>query len=125
MKIRGDLTFEVRSLFISFNSFSSLLDISNEWQVLPAATPTFLQEIVVLDHDISLVPKPAGTPQDDFRQPNRSLLTIGQTNKKYVIVPTVEHLLAAVKLEEDTDLATRRAAKAARDALKAAKKEEN
>lgn len=84
-----------------------------------------MQEIVVLDHDISLVPKPAGTPQDDFRQPNRSLLTIGQTNKKYVIVPTVEHLLAAVKLEEDTDLATRRAAKAARDALKAAKKEEN
>lgn len=116
MKIKGDLTFEVRSLLITpfgvswcssrfislFHGLNSDAPFRlNDAQVLPAAQPTFLQEIAII--------KPSD--KIDGKVVPGSLTAMGQTNKKFMVVPTVEHLLARIKLEEEEDKRRREEAK--------------
>ena len=68
-------------------------------QVLPAAQPTFLQEVVILDHDPSYIPHPPSVPTPPS-DPNRAVLTMGQTSKKFLVVPEVEHLLEKIDEQE-------------------------
>lgn len=76
-------------------------------QVLPAAQPSFLQEVVILGHDAADVPG-SSEPSD----PDHSILMMGQTGKKFIIVPEVAHLLEQIDLQEKTEKERERKLKA-------------
>ncbi|KAI5478952.1 protein of RNA polymerase III Rpc4 family [Pseudohyphozyma bogoriensis] len=77
------------------------LRINNDlhYEVLAAAQPSFLQEVAILDHDPASEPVAEGKqrPESD---PNRALLMMGQTSKKFIVVPEVEHLLEKISIQE-------------------------
>jgi hypothetical protein len=81
-------------------------------QVLPAAQPSFLQEVVILDHDPATVPLPPGVKPPPSN-PTRAIVMMGQTSKKFLVVPEVSHLLSRVAEEEKEE----------KERLKAVKKE--
>lgn len=65
-----------------------------------------MQEIVVLDHDAAHVPRPIlpGEPKQEVpSDPNRSMFTMGQTSRKFIVVPEVSHLLAMVAVQEQEE----------------------
>ncbi|KAL8287698.1 hypothetical protein RQP46_003556 [Phenoliferia psychrophenolica] len=78
---------------------SMMINNDLHYEVLPAAQPSFLQEIVILDHDPAQEPVPLGGARKDS-EPNRAMLMMGQTSKKFIVVPEVEHLLERVALQE-------------------------
>ena len=87
-------------------------------QVLPAAQPSFLQEVVILDHDPALIPRPPGTllfptKPAESSSPTRSILTMGQTGKKFIVVPEVKHLLGCIEKQEKEEKREKEKLKAA------------
>lgn len=110
MMINGDLHYDVRPsvpLNISRSLTHTPLVFVSEFrqkQVLPAAQPSFLQEIVILDHDPATEPRRPGSdsPASD---PNRAMLMMGQTSKKFLVVPEVTHLLEKVALQDKEERA--------------------
>ncbi|GAA5871948.1 hypothetical protein JCM1840_004753 [Sporobolomyces johnsonii] len=102
------------------------------YEVLPAAQPSFLQEIAILDHrPPPAAPKPASSPKpkkpkkgkkkrssssssesesassssdsDEEREPDvapETLTLVGQTSKKFIVVPEVGDLLKRIEEQE-------------------------
>lgn len=75
---------------------------------------------MLLDHDPTLVPSTWKLAPKEKPQPTRELLTMGQTNKKFMVVPVVDNLLEAIEEEEKMDKQQR---DQAREAAKKAKAE--
>lgn len=128
-----------------------------KYEVLPAAQPSFLQEIAVLDHPMRTKAKDGGDKgkkgrkksskkkkakasssdededssddsdsddgsdsddsDDEFRRlakkdpPPESLVCIGQTSKKFIVVPEITDLLAKVAMQEKAEREAEREAK--------------
>ena len=95
--------------------------------VLPAAPPGFLQELALVNPRKigAAATVDSGESGDETR--TNALLTLGQTNQKFLVVPDVEHLLQRLELQEQDEARLKqeradaaKAAKAARKARKAA-----
>ncbi|KAK4048849.1 hypothetical protein OIO90_005657 [Microbotryomycetes sp. JL221] len=81
-----------------------------KYEVLPAAQPNFLQEVAVLDHNPQDEPgykqqhqQRRGRDEEDVDMQdtnNNAILILGQTDKKFLIVPDVDDLLDKVEQQE-------------------------
>ncbi|ORY69156.1 RNA polymerase III RPC4-domain-containing protein [Leucosporidium creatinivorum] len=96
------------------------LRINNDltYEILPAARPSFLQEIAVLDHDPATVPRAPGVPSIPS-DPSRAMVMMGQTGKKFMVVPEINGLLEKV----DEQLKEEKRAEARAKSVKKEKKE--
>ncbi|KDE05379.1 hypothetical protein MVLG_04290 [Microbotryum lychnidis-dioicae p1A1 Lamole] len=83
------------------------------YEVLPAAQPTFLQEIAMIDHpDLNDPP----SPTDADQRPIPSVVILGQTYNKFIAAPEASYLLGRIAEQE-------REEKEAEMKLKAVKRE--
>lgn len=76
-------------------------------QILPAAQPSFLQEVVILEHDPSAEPGGSGPSE-----PDHAIRMMGQTGKKFIVVPEVSHLLERIEMQEKEEKERERRLKA-------------
>lgn len=77
-------------------------------QIEPAARPSFLQEVVVLD-------QPSKEAGADAKKTSRGIACLGQTNRKLMVMPAVDELLDKVAEQQREEL---RAAAALKKSVK-------
>jgi hypothetical protein len=64
--------------------------------------PMFLQELAIIDHDPATEPVPASDAPKEKPEsaPSGSMVMMGQTSKKFIVVPDAMHLLDKIEAEE-------------------------
>lgn len=64
--------------------------------------PSFLQELAIIDHDPASEPVPSSDAATDRPEsnPSGSIVMMGQTSKKFIVVPDAMHLLDKIEAEE-------------------------
>jgi len=64
--------------------------------------PSFLQELAIIDHDPATAPVPASEAANERPEsnPSGSIVMMGQTSKKFIVVPDAVHLLDRIGEQE-------------------------
>lgn len=76
-----------------------------QYEILPAAQPSFLQELAIIDHDPATEPVSAAVQADPNAEqpeskPSGAMVMVGQTSKKFIVVPDAAHLLEKIGEQE-------------------------